>query len=206
MTGRGAALLLLAALLAALPASRAPADATAQTPPTGSATSTPPPAPTTSTLRQLIEQPDRVVVRRRHTLPEIGLEGGARLEVSAVGAFEPGYEEQRVLGLRVELKHAGLSGDQGVFYLDVHEVEGLLHAISMLQQVAANQQQGLTTEAAFHTLEGFGVGLVLRNGKPSYYVEAIPAANAERVQVGLSPEAFLRLREEVDEARHRLFE
>lgn len=162
-----------------------------------------PPPPTSSALRQLIEQPGRVVVRRRHTLPAIGLDGHARLRVSAVGAFEPGYEEQRILGLRIDLEGAGLSESDGTFYLDIHEVESLLHAITLIQQVVADQRAGLTSEAAFHTIEGFGLGVVLRGGKPSYYVEGI---RTTPVKVGLSAAAFTRLREEVDEARHRLFE
>jgi hypothetical protein len=201
--GRVASLLALLALLAS--GGTAPAAGQAAAPPPAGGTAPAPVLvpPTTSALRQLIEQPGRVVVRRRHPLPAIGLEGHARLRISAVGAFEPGYEEQRILGLRIDLDGAGLSETDRTFYLDIHEVESLLHAITLIQQVVADQQAGLTSEAAFHTIEGFGLGVVLQDGKPSYYVEGMRTAP---VLVGLSAAAFTRMREEIDEARHRLFE
>ncbi len=115
-------------------------------------------APPASELRKLIEQPNKVVVTRRRVFKKTPLAGGA-LEVSAIGAFEPGREDERLLGVRIDLDHPSLAPADRTHYLDLHEVEELLRAIDLLEQVAAEGGKGHRTEADFETIEGLRVGV-----------------------------------------------
>lgn len=166
---------------------------------------TPVPAPalaTDATVRGQIEAPGRVIVVRLGRLDPIPLSGGATLVISSVGAFEPGQEQQRVLGLRLDLSAPGLDETQGRHYMDVHEIESLLKALFLLEQVASEARAGFESEADYQTAEGFVIGVNVRDGKPRFWVEG---GRGARARVGLPRVHVTTLRERFELARTRLF-
>jgi hypothetical protein len=168
----------------------------AQSPP---AIAVPPPQ---SEVRQLIEQLDVVVVVRRKAFPTIELDGDANITVSAVGAFEPGDEEHRVLGLRIDLGHKSLTHTEGRSYLDPHEAQKLVSALAQLEAVAAEGAK-IETEADFVTNEGFTVGVRAKRGNVQYYVGKM---DEERVvEANVSRKGFAALKQHAESALQSLF-
>lgn len=196
---------LLAAALPAATAALLAAGAAGQVGPGGQAPAPypgPALAPTSSQLRIAIEQPGRLVVTRLRSYPAIALADGAKLVVSGVGAFEPGHEEERLLGLAVDVEHARLSEDDARSYLDLHEVESLLQAMGTLEEVS-RAPSPLDTEADFATTEAFTVGLHIHGGKVSWFVRSGREAPRE---LALSGASFQALREGLLRARQDLFQ
>jgi len=157
--------------------------------------------PPISQLRQMIERPEVVVVVRRKAYPAVSLEGGGSITVSAVGAFEPGDEEHRTMGLRIDVGRKGLPHREGRTYLDPHEAQKLVKALSLIAAVAAEGSQ-LETEADFATNEGFAVGVRVRGGKSQYHISA---GRTETVEAHLSGGGFAALKKHVQDALDGLF-
>lgn len=161
-----------------------------------------PAAPGLSKLRTTVEQHGRLVVERLHRYPAIGLAGGAKLVVSGLGAFEPGHEEARVLGLRLDVEDSDLPPDDARSYLDLHEVEELVQAMGQLEQVS-RQPSPLDTEADFATAEAFTVGLRMHGSQVSWYVRSGRSTVRE---LALSGRSFQALRAGLLRARQDLFQ
>ncbi|MBW2241618.1 MAG: hypothetical protein JRH01_06490 [Deltaproteobacteria bacterium] len=171
-------------------------------PPNRDTPQTPEPVATTSKLRTFLEQIDRVLVTRQRSLAPIAIEAGGTLTVSGIGAFEPGLESQRLLGLRIDLDAPGLEPEERVAYLDLHEVEALLRGMANLALVAAEEGGGLETEARILTLEGFGLGVWMHQGTTRYQIRG----GAEGHIVGhVSRENFTKLKKQIETARDLLF-
>ncbi|MCP3986643.1 MAG: hypothetical protein GY723_19845 [bacterium] len=160
------------------------------------------PEPTISELRIFLEQIGRVLITRQNPLTPIALQGGGSVQVSGVGAFEPGLESQRLLGLRIDLDAPDLEPEERIAYLDLHEIEELLRGMAGLGMVVAEQGRGLETEAHIITLEGFGVGVRIDQGVIRYQVRG---GEAGRILGHLSPEGFANLEDQIETARDRLF-
>ncbi len=189
-----AALPLLAVLAASAGAQPAPPDHPAP--------EAPEPVPTISELRGFLEQIDRVLVTRQRSLPPIAIKGGGSLAVSGIGAFEPGLESQRLLGLRFDLDIKGLEPKERVAYLDLHEVDALLRGMTNLEMLAAEGGRGLETEARILMLEGFGLGLWMHQDTLRYQIRG----GADGHVIGhVSSQNFEKLRTQIETARDRLF-
>ncbi|MDP6540394.1 MAG: hypothetical protein QF410_12705, partial [Planctomycetota bacterium] len=145
-----------------------------------------PPAPTSSELRLYLEQSNRVLVTREQAQPPIPLERG-QLTIVGLGAFEPGLEAERLLGIRFDLEVPGLPADEAVAYLDLHEIETLLRGLATLREVAAEEDRGLRTEARIVSIEGFGAAVAVEGGRARYQVLGGPGG---RVATGISSEGF----------------
>jgi len=153
-----------------------------------------------SAIRKLLEAPGKVVIERVRGLDPVQLDSGT-VSVSAIGAFEPGAEEQRVLGLRIDLRTGAVSGADGQHYLDVHEIEAFLKGIFLLEQVAAESPAGYESEADYLTVEGFRVGVTVRSS-PRFWIEG---GHEERTRTGISRDNVAKLRQRLELARTRLF-
>ncbi len=189
------ALLLALAGGMALPAAAQTVDPNGTLPPAS------PPAPTTSSIRTLLDQTGILVIEHLHPLPPIDLPDGAGpLGVAAAWAYEPGREEQRLLGVRMELRWPELPGPERVAYLDLHEVESLLRSMDFME-AAARTRSGIA-EARFVSLEGFGVGTVVNGEEVRHWIQG---GRAEPVQHALSSRGFESLRARLAQARERLF-
>lgn len=160
-----------------------------------------PPPPTTSELRRFLEQNNRVLVTREQAQPPIELDGG-RLTIVGLGAFEPGLESERLLGIRFELDVAGLAADEGVAYLDLHEIETLLRGLATLREVAAEGGRGFLTKARIVSLEGFGAAVTVEAGRVRYELLGGPGG---RVAAGVSEGGFELLQSRTARTLDRLF-
>ncbi len=166
---------------------------------------TPYPAPAAvhrSALRVMIEDtPNRVVVVRHAAQPTIALAGGRTLEIESIGAFEPGYEPQRLFGIRVTLNCPELSETERVFYLEPRDVDPLTRAIDAIEEVARATSQN-ATDAEFHLPEGLGVGFRTVNGHGE---RTLRASRGALHRFALPSDGLLRLRAALEAARAGIF-
>jgi hypothetical protein len=160
----------------------------------------PPAAP--SPLRKLIEDtPDRVVVVRHTPQPSIPLTGGGALEIESLGVFEPGYEEQRLFGIRVVVNRDELPPGERTFYFEPRDVDPLVRALDLIETIAGTPSPN-ATDAEFHMAQGFGFGLRSAHGKSERIVRASRGAV---FRFGLAPDGLVRLRNALEAARAGIF-
>jgi hypothetical protein len=161
-----------------------------------------PPAVQRGPLRTLIEDlPDRVVVVRHAAQPSIPLQGGGALEIESIGVFEPGYEQERLFGIRITVNRPELPEAERTFYLEPRDVDPLSRAIDALEQVAASATQN-ATDAEFHLTEGFGVGFRMQGGRTERIVRA---SRGEPMRFVLPSDGLVRVRDAVEAARRGIF-
>jgi len=160
----------------------------------------PPAAP--SALRKLIEDtPDRIVVVRHSPQPTISLSGGGTLEIESLGVFEPGYEEQRLFGIRIVVNREEVPVNERTFYFEPRDVDPLVRALDLIETIAGTPSSH-ATDAEFHMAEGFGFGLRNANGKSERIVRA---SRGEVFRFGLAPDGLVRLRGALEAARAGIF-
>lgn len=152
-----------------------------------------------TTIRTFLEQRDRLVVEQLDPVPSVPLASGGSVGVAAVFAFEPGHEQRRLLGVRVELALGQAADAARVFYLDLHEVEELLRAMALMEEAVGG---GGRSEARFVSLEGFGVIAHAEGGRPAF---AVSGERGHAGRAALARDAFALLRTRLAEARERLF-
>ena len=160
-----------------------------------------PEAPTHSEIRGLVERSGILMVERRIELPAVPLDDGGRVVVSGVGAFEPGMERQRTLGVRIDVHGADPTTPATLHYLDLHEVETLLRAFAAQDALVGDGSGELVTETRYATVEHFRLGTAIRDGQRRHRIRGAEDDDWR----GLAPEAFRALRARIAEARDRLF-
>jgi len=161
-----------------------------------------PPAVQRGPLRTLIEDMSgRVVVVRHAAQPAIPLQGGGALEIESIGVFEPGYEQQRLFGIRITVNRPELPEAERTFYLEPRDVDPLSRAIDALEQVAASATQN-ATDAEFHMAEGFGVGFRMQGGRTE---RTVLASRGEPMRFVLPNDGLVRVRDAIEAARRGIF-
>jgi hypothetical protein len=161
----------------------------------------PPPARAPSHLRALLEDEGKLVVVRRAPMAPLALEGGGKLVIQGISVFEPGFEERRLLGVRIDALGVGLPDAEQTHYLELQEVEPLLQAIRLLEDVIATPSQN-PTDAEYHGREGFGVGYRTVDGRGERYVRA---GREHVVRARLRPDGLASLRAAIEGASKALF-
>ena len=161
-----------------------------------------PPEVQRSALRVLIEDtPGRIVVVRHASQKAIPLTGGGALEIESIGVFEPGYEEQRLFGIRVTVNRAELPGPERTFYLEPREVDPLVQAIHVIEEVLKTPTAN-ATDVEFHLTEGLGFGYRTRSGRGERYLRA---SRGETFRVPLAADGLTQLSAALEGARAGLF-
>lgn len=156
--------------------------------------------PATS-LESYLVQPGRLLVERRYPLPAIALDGGARLVLEAIVAYEPAREQERVLGVRARL----LGGPEArTLHLDLHEVEDLARTLAALPAILAQEQpREAPVEIRYVTRDGFGVALATGGATAR---RVLRFGGAPPREMPISAAALEELRVQLDASRRYLFE
>ena len=76
-----------------------------------------------SQLRQQITRSGAVILQRREAVAPIDTAGGKMVGIESISVFEPGAEQNRLLGLRLDWNAFGLTGANRYSYLDLHEID-----------------------------------------------------------------------------------
>ena len=153
-------------------------------------------------LETYLERPGILLVKRRHPLRPVELQGGGKLRLDAVSAHEPGMQHQRMMGVRFEVETPGRSGEERVFYVDVHEIEELVQAIDFMSSAIEERKSSREadrTEMSISTRDDLEVGIRFAAGGASPFLRT-PSASFE-----LQRAAFEDLRANLNQGRTHLF-
>lgn len=161
-----------------------------------------PPAVQTGPLRTLIENtPGRVIVVRHAEQPAIPLQGGGALEIASIGVFEPGYEQERLFGIRLRVNRSELPENERTFYLEPRDVDPVARAVDALEGIAGSATQN-ATDAEFFLSEGFGLGFRTVNGRIE---RVLRASRGEPMRFVLPADGLVRVRDALEAARKGIF-
>jgi hypothetical protein len=153
-------------------------------------------------LEVFLEEPGVLLVKRHHPLAPVEFQGGGRMRLDALVAYEPGMRHQRMMGIRAEIDAPGLEDEDRVFYLDVHEIEELVRGIDYMLAPPEGEEpvQGNDrTEMSISTRDGLEVGMLATIGGAGHFVRT-PSDTFQIRGAGLGA-----LRVTLDEAREHLF-
>jgi hypothetical protein len=166
---------------------------------------TPVPAPLSvqrGPLRALIEDSiGKVVVVRHSAQPAIPLQGGGALLVESIAVFEPGYEQQRLFGIRVTVGRPELPESERAFYLEPRDVDSVSHAVDALEGVAGSAVNN-ATDAEFQLPEGLGFGFRTVNG---HLERVVRASRGSTQRFVLPADGLTRVRDALEAARQNIF-
>jgi hypothetical protein len=161
-----------------------------------------PPALQRGPLRTLIEgSVGKVVVVRHAAQPPIPLQGGGALLVESIAVFEPGFEQQRLFGIRVTVNRPELPESERAFYLEPRDVDPLSRAVDALEGVAGSAVNN-ATDAEFQLPEGLGLGFRTVSGRLERVVRASRGATQRFV---LPADGLTRVRDALEAARRGIF-
>jgi hypothetical protein len=153
-------------------------------------------------LETYLERPGILLVKRHHRLPPVEIQGGGKIRLDAIGAHEPGMQHQRVMGIRIEVDAPGLTPEQRIFYIDVHEIEELAQAIDFMSSAMEEQKpsrEGDRTEMSISTRDDLEVGVQFAAGGASPFLRT-PSGT-----FGLQRAGFEDLRANLNQSRKHLF-
>ena len=155
-----------------------------------------------TSLELFLEEPGVLLVKRHHPLAPVQFQGGGRMRLDALVAYEPGMRHQRTMGIRAEIDAPGLADEDRVFYIDVHEIEELVRAIGFM--INSTEGEGFTegdeaTEISISTRDGLEVGVRFPAGGAEHFLRT-PSSSFAVQRAG-----FAALRMALNEARELLF-
>lgn len=155
-------------------------------------------------LEQYLAERDRLIIERIRRQPALPLSGGASLEMEAVVAFEPARLEERMLGIRIRVDGTALTGQAAITHLDLREVEELVRAIDLMDELLATEPGD--AEARHVSRDGFGVVAKRTEGRTSFAVRLHGATNGQPVEAPVDAATLATLRGQLEDSRLYLFQ
>ena len=197
---RAHGLLLVAAALAGVAHVAAAQDATPLLEPLGTV------GPGATALESYLEERDRLIVERIQRQPPLAIGGGVALELAAIVAFEPAHLEDRMLGIRIRTTGTALTGSAAVTFLDLREVEELIRAIDLMDELIAAQPENTDAEVRHVSRDGFGVVAQRNAGVIGFAVRLHGAEDEDPLELAIGREPLTALRSQLDRCRLLLFQ
>ena len=110
-------------------------------------------------LEAFLAKKGTLIVKDFYELGE--LRGLGKMQLNALIIYEPGMENTKIRGIRVEITEAGSYGRSNTSFLDLEEVESLSKAIAYIADLA-EKWKGINreayTEVIYATKDDFKVG------------------------------------------------
>jgi hypothetical protein len=135
-------------------------------------------------LEAFLAKKGTLIVKDFYELGE--LRGLGKMQLNALIIYEPGMENTKIRGMRVEITEAGSYGRSNTSFLDLEEVESLSKAIAYMADLA-EKWKGINreayTEVIYATKGDFNVGFYQKGsemrafassgyiGKASFFME-----------------------------------
>lgn len=117
------------------------------------------PLPSTK-LEQFLSKKGKLIVKDSFDSGTLSGQYGTKISVDALIIYEPGKEEEKIRGLRIEVKGGGRLERSDTSFLDLDEVESLSKAISYMINLVDNWKNKSRnyTEVIFSTKGDFKLG------------------------------------------------
>jgi len=111
-------------------------------------------------LEEFLAKKGRLIVKDFYDLGVISARYGSKISFNAVVIYEPGLEDQRIRGLRVEITKGGKYERSDTSFLDLEEIESLSTAISYMMDLSTKWKTAIReyTEVVFSTKGYFRIG------------------------------------------------
>jgi hypothetical protein len=162
--------------------------------------------PNETVLEHYLDERDRLIVERTRHMKPIPLGAGASLGLEAIVAFEPSRTQERMLGVRVRVAGSPLRGRAALAYLDLREVEELLRAIDLMDELLATEPEGSDVEVRHTTRDGFGVATARVAGQTTLSIRLDSGDDEEPTGFTVGNDAMATLRDQLDSCRSYLFQ
>ncbi len=157
-------------------------------------------------LERYLEQRDRLLVERMRRMDPIPLGGGVSLGLEALVAFEPARPQERMLGVRVRIAGSALRGRAALAYLDLREVESLVRAIDVMDELLASEPADTDAEVRHVTQDGFGIAITRSAGVTRFSIRLDAADGEGPTALTVDGGPIAALRNGLDACRHHLFQ
>lgn len=157
-------------------------------------------------FEQYLDERDRLIVERIHRRPPLPLSAGASLEMEAVVAFEPARLQERMLGIRIRIIGTALTGRAALSHLDLREVEELVRAIDIMDELIAVEPGESDVEVRHVSRDGFGIVARRVGGRRLFAIRLHGAPETDPVEIEIVRSTLAAFREHLDQSRRYLFE
>ncbi|MGI9431857.1 MAG: hypothetical protein ACR2PQ_06575 [Myxococcota bacterium] len=155
-------------------------------------------------LERYLGERDRLIIERIHRQSTLALDGDVFLDMEAVVAFEPARMEERMLGIRIRVQGTRLQGQAALTHLDLREVEELVRAIDLMDELLANEAGD--AEIRHVSRDGFGVVAKRTKGRITFSVRLHGAPDGEPIEAAVDAATLTALRGQLEDSRLYLFQ
>jgi hypothetical protein len=113
-------------------------------------------------------------VKEYHSLGTVEGAYGTSAKLDTLTLFEPGNDQQRRAGIRIEVQGGGRLEREKTSFLDMDEIDSLMKGLDYMAKVIADWQETKRdyTEMIFSTKGEFDVGFYLKDGKIQAFVKS----------------------------------
>jgi hypothetical protein len=120
-----------------------------------------------------------IVVKEFHPLGTINGDLGTA-KFDTLSLYQPGKEQQRIMGIRVEVTEAGRLERSNTSFLDLEEIDSLMKGLDYMSKVVTewNNTKRDYTEMIFSTKGDFQVGFYIEDGKVQPFIKSGSIASA----------------------------
>lgn len=123
-------------------------------------------------LEEFFARTGVLIIRDRYSIGEIDGQYGSSLALEAIVSYEPGREEDRKSGIRIEIEDT--RERTGASYLDFDELPDLLSAVEYLNDLSQEwaTEDREYTETTYTSEAGFKIGFYQQETSQTAYAES----------------------------------
>jgi hypothetical protein len=118
-------------------------------------------------LEAFLAKKGKLFVKDIHSLGTLDGKQGSKMEFAAVAVYEPGQEDEKAIGLKIEITGVEQFKQQGTSFLDIEEIESLSKAMDYMVTLSSKWEgtHKEYSEVIFTTKGGFNVGFYQMGSK-----------------------------------------
>jgi len=154
--------------------------------------------PSSTQLESFLSRKGRLMVKDFYRLGETFGEGRTSIIFDAIVISEPGLQNKKIKGIRIEINEGGRLERKTFSFLDLEEVEGLSKAIDYIIELA-EKWKGVErepyTEVSYSSKSNFTVGFFQKEKERSGFVKNGVAGSAS---LFIETERFIMLKKMLD--------
>lgn len=123
-------------------------------------------------LETFLARKGSIIVKEFHPLGTVEGAYGTSAKLDTLALYEPGKEQQRKAGIRIEVQGGGRLERENTSFLDMDEIDSLMKGLDYMTKVIADWEGSKRdyTEMIFSTKGEFDVGFYLKEGKIQAFV------------------------------------
>lgn len=118
-------------------------------------------------LEAFLATKGKLIIKEFYELGKVNGKYGSKIEFTALVIYEPGEENKRVRGLRIQVTEAGRYKKEDTSFLDPEEIESLSKALDYMVDLSGkwNDIKKKYVEVVFSTKGDFNIGFYQEEAK-----------------------------------------